>query len=72
MRKLALVVIVTAALALTGCAASTEAKSGAGTTTARNVDLPDGGTVTCVFWVPIDTAGVASAEGAQMSCDWGN
>lgn len=58
------------ALGLAGCAASADAKSGAGNTTARYVELPDGGEVLCVFWVPVDNTGVASSEGAQLSCDW--
>lgn len=56
--------------ALAGCAASTEAKTGDGQITARYVDLPDGGQVACVFWVPVDGLGYAEATGAQMSCDW--
>lgn len=66
--------IVTIALTLTllvGCAASAEAKSGEGNTVARYVALPDGDRVLCVFWVPVDSVGVATAEGAQISCDWG-
>lgn len=58
------------AIGISGCAASADAKSGAGNTAARHVDLPDGGQVLCVFWVPVDNTGVATAQGAQLSCNW--
>jgi ABC-type glycerol-3-phosphate transport system substrate-binding protein len=60
-----------AMLGLAGCGASAAAKAGEGNTVARYVDLPDGGQVLCVFWVPVDNTGVATAEGAQISCGWG-
>ena len=59
-----------AALTLTGCAASAAAKISDGQIKSRTVTLTDGRHVECVFWVPVDNTGVASAEGAQMSCDW--
>jgi len=65
-----LIIAVAAGVALTGCAANADAKTGPGQTVARYVDLPDGNQVLCVFWVPVDNTGVASAEGAQLSCDW--
>lgn len=58
------------AVGLSGCAASANAKAGDGNTVARYVELPDGGQVVCVFWVPVDNTGIATSEGAQISCDW--
>lgn len=55
-------------LALGGCAASTEAKITDGQVKTRAVTLETGEVVDCIFWVPIDSSGVASAEGSQMQC----
>lgn len=71
MRKiLAACVVAASALAFTGCAASAAGKVGDGQLVSRSVTTSDGRQVECVFWVPVDNTGVASAEGAQMDCDW--
>lgn len=71
MKKILTTALAAAALlGLAGCAASTEAKTGPGQVLAKTVELPDSRQVVCVFWVPVDASGVASAEGAQMDCDW--
>jgi outer membrane lipoprotein SlyB len=62
--------IAAAALALTGCAASTDAKTGPGQVTSKLIPTVDGGNVECVFWVPVDGTGYAEAQGAQMDCNW--
>lgn len=69
-KAIATVALVVAALGMTGCAASAAGKVGDGQLVSRTVELPDGGEVLCVFWVPVDNTGVASAEGAQMDCNW--
>lgn len=66
----AVVLAVVLAVGLSGCAASANAKSGNGNTVARYVELPEGGQVLCVFLVPVDNTGIATSEGAQISCDW--
>lgn len=57
-----------ALVTMTGCAVSTEAKITDGQVKTRSVTLETGEVVDCVFWVPVDGSGVASAEGAQMQC----
>lgn len=68
-KAVAVISTIALALALSGCAVTTGAKSGPGQTEAKYVETPEG-QVLCVFWVPVSAAGVASAEGAQISCDW--
>jgi len=67
---IAATVICLAALTLAGCASSASAKISDGQVKSRMVKLSDGRSVECVFWVPVDNSGVATANGAQMSCDW--
>lgn len=69
-RAAAACVALAGVVALTGCAASAAGKVGDGQLVSRYVELPEGGQVLCVFWVPVDNTGVASAEGAQMDCNW--
>jgi hypothetical protein len=59
-----------AALTLAGCATQADQKITDGQVVTRTVELPSGTEVECVFWVPIDNLGKATAEGAQMQC-WG-
>ncbi|MEO6115991.1 MAG: hypothetical protein ABIP33_06365 [Pseudolysinimonas sp.] len=58
-----------ATTALAGCASTTPAKITTGQVTSKIVKTP-AGNVACIFWVPVTNAGVADADGAQMSCDW--
>lgn len=67
---IAALAITAAAIGLTGCAASAAGKVGDGQLVSRAVTTSDGRDVECIFWVPVNNTGVASAEGAQMDCDW--
>lgn len=69
MKKLGFAVLgLVGILALGGCAASTEAKITDGQVKTRAVTLETGEVVDCIFWVPVDSSGFASAEGSQMQC----
>lgn len=62
MRKLALVVIVITTLSLAACAGEGDTSVPGGYVTSRDVELPDGTTVTCVI----------GSSGKGIDCDWGN
>lgn len=69
-KRYAIPALMAAGLILSGCATQVGDKITNGQVTSRVVDLEDGRSVTCVFWVPVDNSGVAVTEGAQLSCDW--